>query len=64
MSQTDELRNIWAPELHKLDGKWYVYYAGGEKEDMWNIRPYVLGMRGRGSHDRHMERAWHDAVRR
>lgn len=34
--------NIWAPELHKLDGKWYVYYAGGEKEDMWNIRPYVL----------------------
>jgi GH43 family beta-xylosidase len=21
--------NIWAPELHFLDGKWYVYYAAG-----------------------------------
>ena len=34
--------HIWAPELHYLDGKWYVYYAGGEKEDVWRIRPYVL----------------------
>jgi GH43 family beta-xylosidase len=22
--------NIWAPELHFIDGKWYVYYAAGE----------------------------------
>ncbi|MDB4908551.1 MAG: glycoside hydrolase family 43 [Gemmatimonadetes bacterium] len=22
--------NIWAPELHYIDGRWYVYYAGGE----------------------------------
>jgi GH43 family beta-xylosidase len=21
--------NIWAPELHFIDGRWYVYYAGG-----------------------------------
>ena len=21
--------NIWAPELHFLDGHWYIYYAGG-----------------------------------
>lgn len=34
--------HIWAPELHYLDGKWYVYYAGGEKDDVWRIRPYVL----------------------
>ena len=34
--------HIWAPELHYLDGKWYIYFAGGEKEDVWNIRPYVL----------------------
>ncbi len=34
--------HIWAPELHYLDGKWYVYFAGGEKEDIWKIRPYVL----------------------
>lgn len=34
--------HIWAPELHYLDGKWYLYYAGGDKEDIWAIRPYVL----------------------
>lgn len=34
--------HIWAPELHYLDGKWYIYFAGGEKEDIWKIRPYVL----------------------
>ena len=34
--------HIWAPELHYLNGKWYLYFAGGEKEDVWKIRPYVL----------------------
>ena len=24
--------NIWAPELHWFDGKWYIYYAGGRAE--------------------------------
>jgi GH43 family beta-xylosidase len=23
-------RDVWAPELHRLDGKWYVYYAAGD----------------------------------
>ncbi|ADL50996.1 family 43 glycosylhydrolase [Clostridium cellulovorans] len=34
--------HIWAPEIHNLDGKWYIYFAAGEKEDIWKIRPYVL----------------------
>lgn len=34
--------HIWAPELHYLFGKWYIYYAGGDKDDIWAIRPYVL----------------------
>lgn len=34
--------HIWAPELHYLDGKWYIYFAGGDKDDVWAIRPYVL----------------------
>lgn len=34
--------HIWAPELHYLDGKWYIYFAAGDAEDKWNIRPYVL----------------------
>ncbi len=38
--------HIWAPELHKVFGKWYIYFAGGKKEDIWDIRPYVLECSG------------------
>ncbi len=34
--------HIWAPELHYLNGAWYIYYAGGDKDAIWDIRPYVL----------------------
>lgn len=34
--------HIWAPELHYLHGKWYIYFAAGEKDNIWAIRPYVL----------------------
>ena len=34
--------HIWAPELHYLEGAWYIYYAGGDKDAIWDIRPYVL----------------------
>lgn len=34
--------HIWAPELHYLQGKWYIYFAGGNADDIWAIRPYVL----------------------
>jgi len=35
--------HIWAPEIHYIDGKWYIYYAaGGLGGNIWGIRPYVL----------------------
>ena len=33
---------IWAPELHKINGKWYVYFAAGDADNVWHIRMYVL----------------------
>ena len=39
-------QHIWAPELHYLDGKWYVYFAGSEVDDIWKLRPYVLECTG------------------
>jgi GH43 family beta-xylosidase len=24
--------HIWAPELHRIDGKWYIYFAAGSAE--------------------------------
>lgn len=34
--------HIWAPEIHFIDGKWYIYFAAAPAEDPWAIRPYVL----------------------
>ncbi|WP_370478470.1 glycoside hydrolase family 43 protein [Tamlana flava] len=34
--------HIWAPELHNIDGTWYIYFAAGEAENIWNIRMWVL----------------------
>lgn len=34
--------HIWAPELHFIDGKWYVYFAAAPAEDVWKIRMWVL----------------------
>jgi GH43 family beta-xylosidase len=34
--------NIWAPELHRIDGVWYLYVAAGEAERPFQIRMYVL----------------------
>lgn len=35
-------RHIWAPELHFIGGKWYIYFAAATSEDKWDIKPYVL----------------------
>lgn len=34
--------HIWAPEIHFIDGRWIIYFAAGEAENIWKIRPYVL----------------------
>lgn len=46
--------HVWAPELHYLWGKWYIYFAAGDAEDKWHIRPYVLECRGQDP----MEDGW------
>lgn len=36
---------IWAPELHKIDGKWVMYFAAGPSgggEDVFRIRTYAV----------------------
>lgn len=35
-------KHIWAPELHYINGKWFIYFAAGMEEDIWAIRPYIL----------------------
>ncbi len=39
-------RHIWAPEIHFIGGKWYIFFAAGDSDNVWNIRPYVLQCKG------------------
>ncbi|MDO4864617.1 MAG: family 43 glycosylhydrolase [Ruminococcus sp.] len=39
-------KHIWAPEMHKIGGKWYIFFAAGASSDVWAIRPYVLRCEG------------------
>ncbi|MFP5392968.1 MAG: family 43 glycosylhydrolase [Gammaproteobacteria bacterium] len=34
--------HIWAPELHRIDGKWYLYFTAGRTDAHFDIRLYVL----------------------
>jgi len=38
---TSYSKNVWAPELHYLDGRWYVYFAADDGDNI-NHRMYVL----------------------
>ncbi|MBT0671368.1 family 43 glycosylhydrolase [Novosphingobium profundi] len=36
---------IWAPEMHEIDGKWYMHFAAGPSgggEDVFRIRTYAV----------------------
>ncbi|HUD91940.1 glycoside hydrolase family 43 protein [Sphingobium sp.] len=40
---------IWAPELHQIDGKWYMYFAAGPAgggDDVFRIRTYAIVCEG------------------
>lgn len=42
---TDEANrccNVWAPEVHYLDGAWYVYYTAGNADDLEGQNLHVL----------------------
>lgn len=34
--------HIWAPEIHFIDGKWYIYFSAGTSSNYFEIRLYVL----------------------
>ena len=40
-------RFIWAPEMHYIGGKWYLFYAAsGQANNVWDINCHVLMCKG------------------
>lgn len=40
-------RFIWAPEIHEINGKWYVYFAAsGQANNVWDINCHVIACDG------------------
>ena len=48
-------KHIWAPEMHFIKDKWYIFFAAGDSDNMWNIRPYVLECKGTDPINDHWE---------
>ncbi|BCX49835.1 glycosyl hydrolase family 43 [Haloferula helveola] len=38
--------HIWAPEIHHIDGRWYLYFTAAPAEHVWDIRPHVMECAG------------------
>lgn len=46
-------RYIWAPEIHQINGKWYVFFTiSRSRNNPYDIRPYVLECRGNDPMDK------------
>lgn len=54
-----EDRNLWAPELHNIDGRWFIYYAAGNSFDPYDVRIWVI----ENDSANPMEGAWRDRGR-
>jgi GH43 family beta-xylosidase len=48
--------HIWAPELHHIDGVWYIHVAASRADDPWRIRMHVLA----NPNENPMDGPWQD----
>lgn len=44
-ANTNYSKELWAPELHSINGKWYIYVAADDGDNV-NHRMYVMGSKG------------------
>lgn len=55
---TGAYRYFWAPELHKINGDWYIFFTSSRSTDVWNIRPAI--MRAPGNSDPMVASNWQE----
>lgn len=40
-------RFIWAPEIHEINGRWYIYFAAsGSADNVWDINCNIISCKG------------------
>ena len=45
-------RFIWAPEIHEINGRWYVLFAAsGSKDNVWDIDCHIIMCEGKNPYD-------------
>ena len=48
--------HLWAPEIHYIQGGWYVYYTTTVSDhSSWRIRPHCLALHRRRSDERSLD---------
>lgn len=52
--------HIWAPGIHFINGKWYIYFVAGKAEAVWDIRMYVLENASQNPFEGKWERIGHN----
>ncbi|MCD7938402.1 MAG: family 43 glycosylhydrolase [Tannerellaceae bacterium] len=35
-------RYVWAPEIHQIEGTWYVFFTTSVSRNVWHIRPRII----------------------
>lgn len=53
-SKMTELRDLWSPELHRINGKWYIYYEGDHNNNTDSHQIYCM----ENTADNPMEGKW------
>lgn len=51
-------RYFWAPELHKINGDWYILFTSSRSTNVWDIRPAI--MRAPGDSDPMVAANWEE----
>lgn len=52
-------RYVWAPEIHQIDGTWFVFFTTSLSDNVWHIRPRVIAC-NQGDKDPYKPENWEE----
>ena len=52
-------RYVWAPEIHQIDGTWFVFFTTSLSDNVWHIRPRIIAC-NKGERDPYNPECWEE----